>query len=91
MRVGAVMVLVTIVAGLIWGTLQYMVPTTSRAGDGSAVAGDSAITSIAPDPRVVWKPFDVGGFGLCNRDTCITVPPGSILWVPAKADGTTAN
>ena len=58
--------------------------------DGS-IAGDSAIVAPAPDPRVVWYPYSVGGFKLCSPETCLTIPPGATLWVPVLADGTTAN
>lgn len=49
--------------------------------DGS-IPGDKAVPAIEPDPRVRWESFPADGLYICNGDTCATLPPGSVLWVP---------
>ena len=56
--------------------------------DGS-MPGNKAVVASQPDPRVRWVAYPVGGFGLCNADTCLIIPPGSVLAVPyAVTDST---
>lgn len=82
-----------LVAGIFWTAVAITAavvlrpqvaeaPTHDAFNFDGSIPGDHAIPAVNPDPRVTWTPYSVGGLGLSNADTTITLPEGSTLWVP---------